>query len=121
MEEFTKQILKNLELNGYPNKKVSFPTDKLYEIADNKGLSLNTVMDSLKDNHQVDFAITDEKIIFSSLKEQSVGGMPSMEEAQEMLKNMDPEQLKQAQEMLSNMSDEEKQAMMEQAKKMGLF
>ena len=39
----------------------------------------------------------------------------------QMMKNMDPEQLRSVKEMYENMSDEERTALMEQAKKMGLF
>ena len=36
MDEFITQIIKNLEANGFPAKVVSLPTEKMYEIADNK-------------------------------------------------------------------------------------
>ena len=65
MQTFIDQIIKNLETNGFPIKRVSLPTEKMFEIADNKGLSFNAVLDEMKVSHQILGAIEDEKIVFS--------------------------------------------------------
>ena len=51
MEEFIEQILKNLTDNGFPTKKVSLPTEKMYEIAGLDSLSIaNKVEETLNSN-----------------------------------------------------------------------
>lgn len=124
-EEFKSQIMKNLEANGFPDKKVSLPTEKMYEIADNKGLSLNKVLEELKAEESLNYDIGDDKIIFSKIVvDQS--NFPSlnpemMKKAQEMMSGMDPAELKKMQEQIENMSEEEREEMLKQAKSMGLF
>lgn len=128
MQNFINQILKNLESNGFPEKKVSLPTEKMYEIADNKGFSLNTVLDKLAADEGIDFEIGTEKIVFSKevKPEFDASDFPNlnpdmMAKAQEMMSKMDPNELKAMQDKIQNMSEEERKKMMEQAKSMGLF
>lgn len=125
MQEFKKQIIKNLENNGFPDKKVSLPTEKMYEIADEKGLSLNKVLETMKEEDGIQFEISDEKIVFSKIivNETNFPNLnpEMMQKAQEMMSKMDPAELQKIQEQIANMSDEEKEEMMEKAKGMGLF
>jgi len=125
MNKFIEQIKKNLENNGFPAKKVSLPTEKMYEIADSKGLSLNKVLETMREQEQIQFEIGDEKIVFSKVvvgKEDFPNLNPEMfAKVQEMMSKMDPEELKKMQEQVANMSEEEREKMMEQAKGMGLF
>lgn len=114
MEEFIEQILKNLTDNGFPTKKVSLPTEKMYEIADNKGFSLNKVLDLLQEKHHIQADIQTEKIVFS-LSEQ---GNSMFSQAQEMLKNMDPSELARVKEMVENMSPEQRDEMLKKAQSM---
>ena len=116
------QILKNLESNGFPVKKVSLPLEKMYEVADSKGENLNTILEELS-SQGIAHEKTLDKIIFKSdLK----GAMPNLkgdafDKAQEMMANMDPEELKKIQDQIASMSEEDKAKLMEQAKSMGLF
>ena len=100
MEEFIQQILKNLAQNGFPHKKVSLPTEKMFEVADEKGFSFNAVLDKMQTEHQIDYEIQTERIVFSL----SQSGEDMFAQAREMMANMDPEELqemmKQAQEWL---------------------
>lgn len=125
MQDFKTQIIKNLENNGFPDKKVSLPTEKMYEIADEKGLSLNKVLETMKDEDGIHFEIGDEKIVFSKvvINETNFPNLnpEMMQKAQEMMSKMDPAELQKIQEQIANMSDEEKEEMMEKAKGMGLF
>lgn len=112
------QILSNLKSNGFPKKKVSLPLEKMYEVADNKGENLNTILEDLK-SQGIEHEKKEDKIIFRS-------AMPNLDaagfdKAQEMMKDMDPEEMKKLQEQVANMSEEEKEKLMEQAKAMGLF
>lgn len=117
-ESFLAQIKKNLENNGYPQKKVSFDVEKMYELADNKGLSFNTVLSDLKEIG-IDSNITTEKVIFSPVEAQ-INQADMMAQAQEMLSKMDPEEIKKIKDMYENMSESEKETMMKQAKDMGM-
>ncbi len=119
MEEFIDQIIKNLSANGFPQKKVSLPTEKMYEVADAKGLSLNKVLDELRDKKMIGSEIGPDKIIFSMEKFESQDDMYA--KAQEMMSQMSPEELQKMQEMVQNMSPEQREQMMEQAKKMGMI
>ena len=123
MNEFIDQIIKNLTNNGFPEKSVSLPTEKMYEVADNKSLSLNKVLEVMLENHQISSKVGDEKIIFSkvaaSTGEESSEDM--MRKAQEMLSQMDPAEIERMKNMFMNMSDEEKEEIMAKGRKMGLM
>lgn len=122
MQEFKKQILKNLESNGFPEKSVSFPTEKMYEIADKKSLSLNSVLDQIKSEYQIQVEIGDEKMIF--FKQETVSAVDGpesmMKKAQEMMANMDTAELERMKSMFMNMSEEEKEEIMQKGKDIGI-
>ena len=127
MEDFIELMHKNLTKNGYPDKKVSFGLEALYEAADNKGLSLNKVLDALK-AQGVDHRKTNEKIIFSPIKVPGPdlsGVSPDfLARAQEMMQNMSEEELESTRSMvteqLASMSPEEREQLFAQIKGMGL-
>lgn len=125
INNFKKQILKNLESNGFPDNKVSLPTEKMYEVADEKGLSLNKVLEELREEENIQFEIGDDKIVFSKVTVDQ-NNFPNMnpdmmKKAQEMMSSMNPSELAKIQEQIANMSEEEKEEMLKQAKNMGLF
>lgn len=121
MNEFINNILQILNTNGFPNKKVSLPTEKMFEAADKKGFSFNKVLDELKANHNIDAQIGPDKIIFSKEVAQQKSSQDMMKEAQEMMSKMSPEELRKIQEMLMNMTPEEKEAIMKKGKDLGLL
>lgn len=122
MKEFTEKIIQTLKTNGFPEKRVSLPTDKMYEAADNKGLSFNDVLAELKSVHQIDSKIGPEKIIFSRVIEESPMNQEAMiKEAQEMMAKMDPEELRKIQEMFTNMTPEQKEELLKKGKDLGLI
>ena len=90
----------------------------MYEVADNKGENLNTVLEELK-TQGIDHEKTLDKIIFKSALPNL--GPEGFEKAQEMMKDMGPEEMQKLQDQVANMSEEEKEKLMEQAKAMGLF
>lgn len=118
MKEFIEKILQTLTTNGFPGKRVSLPTEKMYEAADNKGLSFNLVLQELKTNHNVESQIGPEKIIFS---QGVVNQEDLIKQAQEMMSQMDPEELKKLQDMFMNMSPEEKEEILKKGKDLGLI
>lgn len=116
MKDFTLKVIKNLEANGFPLKKVSLPTEKMFEIADDKGFSFNAVIDLLKSEHSIDAQITAEKIIFTKAHDQE----NMFQKAQEMMSKMSPEDLQKMQETIMNMSEEERTELMKKGKDLGL-
>ena len=118
MKEFIDNILKILSNNGFPGKRVSLPTEKMYEAADNKGLSFNTVLQELKEKHNIDAEIGADKIVFSQVK---MNKDDMMKQAQEMMSKMSPEELKRIQDMFMNMSQEEKEEIMKKGKDLGII
>ena len=121
MNEFVEKILQTLKTNGFPDKRVSLPTEKMYEAADNRGLSFNTVMDQLRATHGVDSQVGPDKIIFSKNQDSSKSPEDLIKEAQNMMAQMDPEELRKLQEMFTNMSAEEKEEIMKKGKDMGII
>jgi len=125
MNEFIEKILQTLKTNGFPEKRVSLPTEKMYEAADNKGLSFNQVLEQLKTQHNIEAQIGTEKVIFSQTKQEStlegVNQEDMIRQAQEMMSQMDPEELKQLQDMFMNMSPEQKEEIFKKGKDLGLI
>ncbi len=123
MKEFTENILQTLKNNGFPGKRVSLPTDKMFEVAESKGFSFNDVLQNLKAEHNIDSKIGPEKIIFSPVAAVVDGMSPEemMRQAQEMMSQMDPEELRKIQEMFTNMSPEEKEQIMKKGKDLGIL
>ena len=141
---FCQSIIDNIKKNGFPEKKVAFPLERMYESAESKGVNLNKVLETLR-SIQIDHKKTPEKIIFFAAARASevpaptadqtpqmpnpfaaFGKMPTdmgqmMSMAAEMMKNISPEQLEAVRTMYENMSDEEKASIIEQAKNMGMF
>ena len=122
MNEFIQHILQTLKNNGFPGKRVSLPTDKMFEVADSKGFSFNDVLAKLKTEQNIDSQIGPEKIVFT----QSVQAAPAnkddmMKQAQEMMAKMTPEELKKIQDMFENMTPEQKEEIMKKGKDMGLI
>jgi hypothetical protein len=122
IETFVENITKTLKKNGYPDKKVALPLERMYEVAHAKGLNFNKARDVLKEQG-IDHEKTTEKVIFFP----KTASRPKMDfatmaaQAQEMMRNMSPEQLKAIQDMVANMTDEQKLEMMKQAKDLGIL
>lgn len=124
MEQFIEQIIKNLESNGFPSKRVSLPTEKMFEVADNKGFSFNSVLNEMREKHNINSVIEGEKIVFSHEHKEEAPRVPKEDmykQAQDMMSQMTPEELKKMQDMIMNMSPEEKEEMMKKGKEMGLI
>lgn len=118
LKEFSDKILQTLKSNGFPEKRVSLPTEKMYEAADNKGLSFNQVLELLKTEHGIAADIGPEKVIFSRIQ---ASPQDMMKQAQEMLSKMGPEERQRIHEMFMNMSPEEKDEIMKKGKDLGIL
>jgi signal recognition particle GTPase len=120
MDEFIKKILQTLKTNGFPQKRVSLPTEKMYEAADNKGLSFNLVVEQLKTTHKIDAKIGPDKIIFSQTPP-DLNPAEMLKQAQEMMSKMDPEELRKLQMMFESMTPEQKEEIMKKGKGLGIL
>ena len=136
-QKFVQSVVDNLRKNGFPDSKVAFPLERMYELADKKGLNFNKVLEALA-GLGIAHEKTPEKVIFSSTAQQApAAGNPfsgldlsglkdlppdqMMAAAAQAMQQMNPEQLQALQGMLEGMTDEQREEMMEAAKKMGLF
>ncbi len=124
MEQLKQQILSNLQRNGFPSKKVSLPTDKLFDAAERRGFSFNKLADQLR-LEGIEITIEADRIIFSSISntpDSSDFELGSLyQKAQEMMAKMSPEERDNLMKQYQNMSEEEKASIMDKAKKMGLY
>jgi hypothetical protein len=134
---FVDHLTAQLAKNGYPERRVAFPIERLYESADAKGLSFNKVLEVLAERG-IGHEKTPEKVIFSPAVVASevtgpdplAGFDPAMLEgmsqeqliaaAQAAMQQMNPDQLAALQSMLEGMTPEQQAAMVEQARKLGL-
>ena len=124
---FIAKIIETLEKNGYPDKRVSLPLEKMYEVAYEKGLNFNKVLEFLEQKgtcHEK----TQEKIIFFPKPEASKEAAAEpphigtiMAQAQEMMKNMNPEIVKNIKKTVEDMSPEDRKALVQKAKDMGVL
>ena len=130
MDEFIALLMKNLEKNQFPQKRVAFNMEKLYERAENRNLSLNRVLDEMK-TRGVAHIKKGEQIIFFNQPTQSGSVEPEglnpdfLEQAKAMMQNMSEDELSAAQslvqERLKNMGDDERNQLFENIRKMGLI
>ena len=97
MEDFIQILMKNLEKNQFPNRKVAFDLETLYEKAEDKKLSLNNVLDELK-TRGVDHVKKGDRIIFKAVPKASAN--PFGPGFAETMAGMNPDFLAQAQEMM---------------------
>ena len=100
-KKFLESLYKNLESNGFPQKSVSFPLEKLYEFADKLEVNFNQVREEIKKLF-IETTTEGDKIIFTKVEADSSSPFG------------------QAMKMFENMSDEEKADIMEKGKQMGL-
>ena len=115
-KKFLESLYKNLESNGFPQKSVSFPLEKLYEFADKLEVNFNQVREEIKKLF-IETTTEGDKIIFTKVEADSNSPFG---QAMKMFENMSDEQKKQLFEKFQNMSDEEKADIMEKGKQMGL-
>lgn len=134
---FVEHIERQLAKHGYPEQRVSFPIERMYESAAAKELSFNKVLEVLAERG-IAHEKTPEKIIFlPSTEAQTVpdlgtfaGFDPSMlaglsteqllAAAQTAMQKMSPEQLTAMRGMIEGMTPEQQAEMIEQARKLGL-
>ncbi|MCT4643047.1 MAG: hypothetical protein N4A33_12220 [Bacteriovoracaceae bacterium] len=121
MEEFKTLLVKNLKNNGFPDKKIAFDIETIYEKCDQRGFSFNKLVPLLEEEG-IAVDIQTEKIIFSKLIQQEAPNLEDqMEMAKKMMENMSPQQLDNIKKMYEQMSDTDKEELMKKAKDMGML
>lgn len=126
--EFIVKILETLNKNGFPDKQVALPLEKMYASAAEKGINFNRILDFLLEKEGIGNRKDGERIIFfkeeaveatedassqgftppfdmDAMKNMDLGSL--MSQASSILKNMTPEQMSQAMEMAKNMSGDQ--------------
>lgn len=132
---FVDRVVAQLTKHGYPERRVAFPIERMYESAAAKGLSFNTVLDVLRERG-IAHEKTPEKVVFAPAEaEASLPGLEGFDPAmlagmsqeqmlaaaQAAMQQMDPEQIAAVRAMLEGMTPEQQAAMIEQARKLGLL
>jgi len=115
-KKFLESLYKNLESNGFPQKNVSFPIEKIYEFADKLDVNFNQIREEIQ-KLMIETVTEGDKIIFRKVHADE---STPFGQAMKMLENMSPEQKKELFEKFQNMSEEEKADLMEKGKSMGL-
>ena len=133
-------ILKTLAKNGYPERRVALPLDRMYEVAYEKQLNFNKALAFLADQG-VAHEKTETKIIFfpkvdaaptagldpfaafagfdpATMDAQSMQDM--MSRAEQLLKTISPEQRAQIETMYRDMSPEQRADLERQARELGV-
>lgn len=123
--DFLTNIESTLRKNGFPDRRVALPLERMYEVAYEKGLNFNKALEILRERN-IDHEKTTTKVIFFSPSEVSQTADPSdlhnmMTQAQEMMKNMSPDELAKIQQLYENMNPAQKEDLMKRAKDMGLM
>ncbi len=134
---FVEHLAQQLAKHGYPERRVSFPIERLYESAAAKDLSFNKVLDALAERG-IAHEKTPEKVIFSPATTAPAVPDPSafagldpamfaglsteqlMAAAQTAMQQMGPEQLGALRAMIEGLTPEQQAEMAEQARKLGL-
>ena len=117
IQDFTNLVHSNLEKNGFPEKSVSFPLEKMYESASERGFSFNKVRDELK-GMEIQSEIVGDRIVFTKQLLPDISAdfdtSKMAEMVQQMLAKMCPEQQAQITQMMQSMSPEHMAGMREQ-------
>lgn len=147
LAEFVENVVRNLEKNGFPGRRVAFPLERMYESAAAKGTSFNKVLEALT-ARGIAHEKTPEKIIFLPAETATVEAPASpaspfpaganpfegmdlraleglspdqmMAAAAQFVQQMTPEQLAMMRGLVENLSDAEKAELVERARKLGL-
>ncbi|MBN2145140.1 MAG: hypothetical protein JW774_11000 [Candidatus Aureabacteria bacterium] len=129
IEQIIETIRTNLEKNGYPAKRVSFPKMALINFINKHDFELEDVLGEmqLKD---IFHEVREDRIIFSSNKEtpsefdfsvlNKMDPAWIRQQAEMMMKHLTPEQLEEVRKKYEAMDPEEKRKVLEMAKNMGL-
>ena len=132
---FVDSVVAQLTKNGYPERRVAFAIERMYESANAKGLSFNKVLELLAERG-IAHEKTPEKVIFApaavldpaavafeGFDPAMLAGMSQeqlLAAAQAAMQQMDPDQLAAVRAMVEGMTPEQQAAMIEQARKLGL-
>jgi hypothetical protein len=142
---FLASIERTLEKNGFPERRVALPLERMYEVAAEKGLNFNKAL-ALLETKGIAHDKTPERVIFCRPEDRGAAlnaaddpttdsvGDPAdspaapprvnpadlMARAQAMLASMSPEEMERMRAMIDGLSDEEKADLLARARAMGI-
>jgi hypothetical protein len=134
---FVDRVVAQLTKNGYPERRVAFPIERMYESAAAKGLSFNKVLEVLAERG-IAHEKTPEKVVFAAAEvahpSPAAGALAGFDPAmfagmsqeqllaaaQVAMQQMDPDQLAALRAMIEGLTPEQQAAMIEQARTLGL-
>jgi hypothetical protein len=132
---FVDRVVAQLTKNGYPERRVAFAIERMYESAAASGLSFNRVLEVLAERG-IAHEKTPEKVIFAPAEVAfpATGALPGFDPAlfegmsqeqlvaaaQAAMQQMGPDQLATLRAMLEGMTPEQQAALVEQVRKLGL-
>jgi hypothetical protein len=137
LEAFVAHVVGLLAKNGFPERKVAFPIERMYDSAHAKGVNFNKVLDALA-ARGICHDKTPEKVIFSdaapALAMPDMGPFSGLDPAAfegmsheqlfaaaaAAMQQMPKEQLAAMRAMVEGMTPEQQAAMLEQARKLGI-
>lgn len=136
LARFVENVVGNLAKNGFPERRVAFPIDRLYESAYAKGVNFNKVLDALF-ARGIAHEKTPEKVVFhpapqieveaanpfADLDVSALAGLSPAEQmaaAAELVAKMTPEQLAAVRGLVENLTDAEKAELVERARALGI-
>lgn len=131
---FVDRVVAQLTKNGYPERRVAFAIERMYESADAKGLSFNKVLEVLAERG-IAHEKTPEKVIFvppagtaafpaafEGFDPAMLAGMSQeqiLAAAQAAMQQMGPDQLAALRAVFEGLTPEQQAEMIEQARKLG--
>lgn len=115
---FLANIAQTIEKNGYPNKRVALPLERMYEVAYEKGLNFNKALTLLEERGVAHEKTAERVIFFPKVEASSFKDM--MAEAQRVVGAMSPEEREQLMKMYQNMTPEQQAEIVKKAQEMGL-
>lgn len=118
-DEFLGHILKSLEKNGYPDRRVGLPLERMYEVAYDKGLNFNKAL-TLLEERGVSHEKSAERVIFFPKAAAAKSFKDMMAEAQKAVDSMSPQVRDELMKMYQNMTAEQKADIVKKAQEMGL-
>ena len=137
IDQIIETIVSNLQKNGFPDSKVSLPSNALEAFVRKHDYELEDVLYEMKQN-EIYSKTENARIIFSPTpfseseredipKDFDFSAMKNMDlselkkKAEDMMNQMSPEERRRYEDMYAKMSPEERQKLFEQARSMGLF
>lgn len=119
-DEFLGNIINSLNKNGYPDKRVGLPLERMYEVAYQKGLNFNKALTLLAERGIAHEKTAERVVFFPKVDASTTSFQDMMTEAQKAVEAMSPQEREELMKMYQSMTAEQKADIASKAKDMGL-